>query len=90
MMDGQNKLLATVDNIQSQMSEIGDLHHKSQRIHLVLIACAGILVEASGHSNFDVVRMSNKHGDGQHARLARRARSGNGRCGPRSEHKVCA
>ena len=38
MMDGQNKLLATVDNIQSQMSEIGDLHHKSQRIHLVLIA----------------------------------------------------
>ena len=57
-------------------------------IGLVILAYASVLVEASGHSAFEVVRMSNKHGDGQHARLARRARVGNGRCGPRSERKV--
>ena len=55
---------------------------------LVFFVYASVLVEASGHSSFEVVRMANKHGDGQHARLARRARSGNGRCGPRSQHKV--
>lgn len=57
-------------------------------IPLIFVACAGVLVEASGHSNFEVVQMSNKHGDGRHSRLARRARSGNGRCAPRSQHQV--
>lgn len=54
---------------------------------LIALACAGVLVEASGHSSFEVVRMSNKDGDGQHGRLARRARSFNGRCGAQSKHK---
>lgn len=55
---------------------------------VLIVLLGGALVDASGHSGFKVVRMSNKHSGGQHARLARRARAANGRCPSRDNHTV--